>query len=155
MVKERGRQLNHGYCGYEDLANLIVFQAIEDYKRAETEHRVRSIENFIMSNWFEILTQGKLDPEVVLEEIRKRRQERVKHCKNGTMVKVDRKAMVEERRNKIIELIKKYPNITRKKLANILNVDVTTIDSDIKRLKQKYSKNFRSTNKNGMFWEEE
>lgn len=151
MVRERGRQPNHGYCGYEDLANLIVFQAIEDYKRAETEQKVKSIERFIMSNWFEILTQGKLDPEVVLEEIRKRRQE----CKNGTTVKVDRKAIAEERRERIIELIKKHPHITRKKLANILNVDVMTIDSDIKRLKQKYSKNFRSTNKNGMFWEEE
>ena len=65
---------------WEDLANAIVLQAVEDYRdacgafrrrpnlRAQAK-RKRSLEHFFRSGWFHTLSA--LDAEPLLEEIRK------------------------------------------------------------------------------------
>jgi len=65
---------------WEDLANAIVLQAVEDYRNAcdalrrrpnlrAQAKRKRSLEHFFRSGWFHTLSA--LDAEPLLEEIRK------------------------------------------------------------------------------------
>ncbi len=65
---------------WEDLANAIILQAVEDYRDAcealrrrpdlrFQEKRKRSLEQFFRSRWFHMLSA--LDADSLLEEIRK------------------------------------------------------------------------------------
>lgn len=65
---------------WEDLANAVVLQALEDYRSVcrtlswrpdlkEAAKRKKSLEKFFRSRWFAVLTAA--DLEAVLEEIRK------------------------------------------------------------------------------------
>lgn len=57
--------------GYENLANAIIIQAAEDYRRAlESDNRgtLREIERFFRSDWFIVLTD--LNPELLLKRLK-------------------------------------------------------------------------------------
>ena len=65
---------------WEDLANAIVLQALEDYRDAcralrnrpdlkKEEKRRRSLERFFASRWFRVLSAAEVEP--LLEKIRK------------------------------------------------------------------------------------
>ena len=57
--------------GYENLANAIIIQAAEDYRRAlESDNRgtQREIERFFRSDWFIVLTD--LNPELLLKRLK-------------------------------------------------------------------------------------
>ena len=64
---------------YEELANVIVLQAVKDYRKAlrtisfnphnrSTQYECRSIEQFFRSGWFEVLTR--LDPELLIKKLK-------------------------------------------------------------------------------------
>ncbi len=63
---------------YESLANAIVLEAVEDYRKAlnifsfnqnksSAAYEIRSIESFFRSGYFGILT--KLDPEMLIKRL--------------------------------------------------------------------------------------
>ena len=63
---------------YENLANAIVLRAVKDYRKAvktlqkkprnkKAKEEIRSIEKFIKSEWFGVLT--KINPEKLLESL--------------------------------------------------------------------------------------
>lgn len=63
---------------YENLANAIVLRAVRDYRKAvktlqekprnkKAKEEIRSIEKFIKSEWFDVLT--KINPEKLLESL--------------------------------------------------------------------------------------
>ena len=63
---------------YENLANAIVLRAVRDYRKAvktlqkkprnkKAKEEIRSIEKFIKSEWFGVLT--KINPEKLLESL--------------------------------------------------------------------------------------
>ena len=65
---------------WEDLANAVVLQALEDYRAAcralrnrpdlkNEEKRRRSLERFFASRWFRVLSTAEIEP--LLEKIRK------------------------------------------------------------------------------------
>ena len=65
---------------WEDLANAVVVQALEDYRNACARLRIRpdlrtqaarkrSLERFFRSRWLHTLSDA--DPELILEKIRK------------------------------------------------------------------------------------
>ena len=69
--------MRHAVSPYEDLANAIVVQAVEDYrnaregigsKRYPPKVVIREVERFFRSDWFLMLTR--LDGEVLLEKLR-------------------------------------------------------------------------------------
>lgn len=59
--------------GYERLANEIILQAVKDYRRTKTPATRRSIEQFLRSDWFEVLTN--IDGEKLIEKLREERKE--------------------------------------------------------------------------------
>ena len=54
---------------YEELANAIVLQAVKDYRLNDDEQELASIERFIRSGWFSILTS--INPEMLISKLRK------------------------------------------------------------------------------------
>ena len=60
---------------WENLANAIVLQAVEDWKAAKTTQR-SYIEWFFRSEWFGVLT--KLDPELLIRRLQAEEQERLR-----------------------------------------------------------------------------
>ena len=62
---------------FEDLANAIILQAVKDYRRAlrlskkkpEIHIEQRSIEKFLRSNWFSILSD--INPEYLISKLKK------------------------------------------------------------------------------------
>ncbi len=67
-------------CNWEDLANAIILQAVEDYRMARKRVRarpdqkvaqatIREVERFFKSWWFTQLTD--VDGEMLLEKLRK------------------------------------------------------------------------------------
>lgn len=62
---------------WQDLANGIIVQAAEEYRkclrsrrsRKETQEKMREIEWFFRSDWFHLMTD--LDGEMILERLRK------------------------------------------------------------------------------------
>ena len=67
-------------CNWEDLANAIILQAVEDYRKARKKVRarpdqklaqatIREVERFFKSWWFAQLND--VDEEMLLEKLRK------------------------------------------------------------------------------------
>lgn len=54
---------------YEDLANAIILQAVDDYRNTERQKDRAAIERFFRSPWFSNLTS--LDGEKLITELRK------------------------------------------------------------------------------------
>ena len=57
--------------GYENLANAIIIQAAEDYRKALNDSAQReqcTIERFFRSEWFGVLTG--LDPETLIRKLK-------------------------------------------------------------------------------------
>ncbi len=52
---------------YENLANAIVLQAVNDYRNTNSLEERAYIERFFRSKWFSILTS--LDPEVLISKL--------------------------------------------------------------------------------------
>ena len=52
---------------YENLANAIVLQAVNDYRNTNSLDEQADIERFFRSKWFSILTS--LDPEVLISKL--------------------------------------------------------------------------------------
>ena len=81
MTKEKNFIMDEGnYDPYEELANAVVIQACEDYKRAYTCHlrskgkgkrtqkQLEELEAFFRSDWYKQLTE--VDGEYIMERIR-------------------------------------------------------------------------------------
>ena len=71
---------------WENLANAIVLQAVDDYRRLLRGKRIHNdnnrkvtIEEFFLSEWFEILTQ--VDGQTILNRLQKEYQD---ECKTNT-----------------------------------------------------------------------
>lgn len=64
--------LNTGMInGYENLANAIIIQAADDYRKAlndSAQGEQRTIERFFRSEWFGVLTG--LDPETLIRKLK-------------------------------------------------------------------------------------
>ena len=54
---------------WQELANAVVLQAVEDYRMWEDPRGREEIEDFFRSDWFKVLTR--LDPEALIAELRK------------------------------------------------------------------------------------
>ena len=65
---------------YENLANAIILQAVEDYRKVlrtlslyphdrDTRSEKQSVTRFFRSDWFKVLTN--LDPETLIERLNK------------------------------------------------------------------------------------
>ena len=81
MTKEKNTVIDEGnYDPYEELANAIVIQACDDYKRAYTCHlrsngkgkrtarQLADLEYFFRSDWYKTLTE--VDGEQLMERLR-------------------------------------------------------------------------------------
>lgn len=53
---------------YQDLANAIVLQAVQDYRTTNNPEEINEIEDFINSDWFKVLT--KVKPDYLLYRLR-------------------------------------------------------------------------------------
>ena len=76
-------------CRYDDLANAIVVQAVNDYRRAlngkginkdngyrPPEYVIREVERFFRSSYFRILT--KVNGEYLIDQLKKEHEEKVR-----------------------------------------------------------------------------
>ena len=54
---------------FEELANVIVLQAVKDYRLHDDEQELASLEHFFRSGWFGVLTN--IDPEMLIARLRK------------------------------------------------------------------------------------
>lgn len=52
---------------YKLLANAIIIQAVEDYRKAETWQARSAIKHFFLSEWFEALTE--VDGNMILRRL--------------------------------------------------------------------------------------
>ena len=52
---------------YENLANAIILQAVNDYRNTNSLDERAYIERFFRSKWFSILTS--IDPEVLISKL--------------------------------------------------------------------------------------
>ena len=81
MTKEKNFIMDEGnYDPYEELANAVVIQACEDYKRAyichlrsngkgkRTQKQLEELESFFRSDWYKTLTE--VDGELLMERLR-------------------------------------------------------------------------------------
>ena len=81
MTKEKNIIMDEGnYDPYEELANAVVIQACEDYKRAyichlrsngkgkKTQKQLEELETFFRSDWYKTLTE--VDDEFLMERLR-------------------------------------------------------------------------------------
>ena len=81
MTKEKNIIMDEGnYDPYEELANAVVIQACEDYKRAyichlrsngkgkKTQKQLEELETFFRSDWYKTLTE--VDGEFLMERLR-------------------------------------------------------------------------------------
>ena len=81
MTKEKNIIMEEGkYDPYEELANAVVIQACEDYKRAyichlrsngkgkKTQKQPEELEAFFRSDWYKTLTE--VDGEFLMERLR-------------------------------------------------------------------------------------
>lgn len=57
---------------YEELANVIILQAVKDYRLTDDERELQEIERFFRSGWFGVLS--KVDPEFLIKALRKEKQ---------------------------------------------------------------------------------
>lgn len=72
------------YAGYETLANAIVVQAYDDYKKAvkrRDKHEKESIERFFHSEFYMLLTS--VDPDYLLNNAKKEARRRCQKVKHG------------------------------------------------------------------------
>lgn len=74
---------------YQDLANAIVLQAVEDYRNAldgigydgyPPEHLVKDLEKFFRSYYFQVLT--KVDGKFLIEKLKEEHRAKVERRKN-------------------------------------------------------------------------
>ena len=54
---------------YENLANAIILQAVNDYRNTNSLGKQADIERFFRSRWFSILTS--IDPEFLITKLKK------------------------------------------------------------------------------------
>ena len=54
---------------WQELANAVVLQAVEDFRMSEDPRDLEALEQFFRSPWFGALTS--LDPEYLITELRK------------------------------------------------------------------------------------
>lgn len=64
-MSENERQIGDPY---ENLANAIIREAVDEYRKANDNYKRKTIEKFIRSEWFKALTD--IDPEFLLERLR-------------------------------------------------------------------------------------
>ena len=57
---------------YEDLANAIILQAVQDYRRTNNKRALEELERFFLSDWFSVLTS--IDGSRLLQELRKEKR---------------------------------------------------------------------------------
>lgn len=57
---------------YEELANVIILQAVKDYRLTDDERELQEIERFFRSGWFGVLS--KVDPKFLIKALRKEKQ---------------------------------------------------------------------------------
>ena len=57
---------------YEDLANAIILQAVQDYRRTNNKRALEDLERFFLSDWFSVLTS--IDGSRLLQELRKEKR---------------------------------------------------------------------------------
>lgn len=58
---------------FEELAEAIIIQAVEDYRNARSKRRINEVERFFRSEWFRELCD--LDGKAIIERLRKERDE--------------------------------------------------------------------------------
>lgn len=76
-------------CRYDDLANAIILQAVNDYRRAlngkgtdkgngyrPPEYVIKDVEKFFRSSYFRLLT--KVNGEYLLDHLKKEHEEKVR-----------------------------------------------------------------------------
>lgn len=57
---------------YEELANAIILQAVNDYRLHDDKRELAVIERFFRSEWFNILTN--LSPELLISKLREEKK---------------------------------------------------------------------------------
>ena len=70
-IPEAHRQLGDPF---ENLANAIIAEAVYDYRNAIDDYRRKSIETFIRSERFKLLTD--LDPEYIILRLREEHEQK-------------------------------------------------------------------------------
>lgn len=81
-ASKKNNELKEIQQAYENLANAIIIQAVDNYREAletEDKHDILALENFFLSNWYSILTN--VPGELIIEKIRK-------ECCNGGRKKI-------------------------------------------------------------------
>jgi hypothetical protein len=58
---------------YQELANTIVLQAVNDYRMTDDEEELKELESFFRSSWFGVLT--KVDPDLLITKLRKEKKQ--------------------------------------------------------------------------------
>ncbi len=59
---------------YEKLANAVILQAVDDYRRTDDDLVLDEIESFFASGWFRTLTG--LNPDILIDRLRKEKKRR-------------------------------------------------------------------------------
>ncbi len=58
---------------YENLANAIVLNAVEEYRRSNNPQLLRDLERFFRSEWYQVLTS--VDGEMLIQKLRKEKKQ--------------------------------------------------------------------------------
>ena len=58
---------------YENLANAIVLNAVEEYRKSNNPQLLRDLERFFRSDWYQILTS--VDGEMLIQKLRKEKKQ--------------------------------------------------------------------------------
>ena len=67
---------------WQELANAVVLQAVEDFRMSEDPQDLEALEQFFLSPWFGALTS--LDPEYLITELRKEKMTYGRETISGT-----------------------------------------------------------------------
>jgi len=67
---------------WQELANAVVLQAVEDFRMSEDPQDLEALEQFFRSPWFGALTS--LDPEYLITELRKEKMAYGRETISGT-----------------------------------------------------------------------
>lgn len=92
---------------YQNLANVIILQAVKDYKKVlrrlarnpqnqDAQREKKRLERFFFSQWYGILTD--LDPKLLISGVMKRMHSEEEERRKRKRAKLRRKAEVKERR---------------------------------------------------------
>ena len=66
------------YQNYQELANAIIEQTVEDYRKSKNHQERSMIKKFFLSEWFSVLTE--VDGKMILRRLEGERG--VNHVKN-------------------------------------------------------------------------